>query len=489
MTVFVILIFIFLLQSVWLYISDLAGKDLDAVIIGKLLLFLIPSLIPMVLPLTILVASIMTFGSFSENYEFAAMKSAGISLQRAMRSLILFISLLSVTTFFFANDVIPWSKYKAINLRNNIKKLKPALGIVEGMFNQMEDYNIKVAKKTGKNGQDLHDVIVHKKMDRGNGLIVIKAKRGKLVSSKESDILSFILYDGTVYQPIYSSDYRERRRRPFIKNTFDEYQFNIDLSGYNDVDMGDTQYTDVASMLDVSELRVAVDSLSQAYNQRQDNYANTIMSRNGTKELLTKLEEKTPETKLEIKDKHDIDSRHLKQDTISYNFANLSEFYQSYSLRTNMRVVNLALTSSQGTLRTIQSKNDSFKREMKKLNKAEIEIHDKFALAIMCYVLFFVGAPMGAIIRKGGIGLPMVVAILLFLIYYYIGMFAKNSAENNSISPFIATWLSTFIMLPLSVYVTYRATTDQGLVNFDFITVPLQNFFRKIGLDKLKKKK
>src|SRR5699024_2901146 len=134
----------------------------------------------------------------------------------------------SVTTFFFANDVIPWSKYKAINLRNNIKKLKPALAIVEGMFNQVGEYNIRVEKKTGKNGQDLHNVIIHKKIEKGRGLIVVKAKTGKLISSENSDILSLKLYDGTQYQRIYAKNYKERRRRPFIKNSFDEYTFNID---------------------------------------------------------------------------------------------------------------------------------------------------------------------------------------------------------------------------------------------------------------------
>jgi len=242
-TVFVILILIFLLQSVWVYISELAGKDLDAAIIARLLFYLIPNLIPMVLPLTILVASIMTFGSFSENYEFAAMKSSGISLQRAMRSLIFFISLLSITTFFFANDVIPWSRYKSINLRRNISKLKPALAIVEGSFNQIGDYNIKVAKKTGKNGQDLHDVIIHVKQKRNLEMIVIKAERGKLQGSEDSDILPLILYDGTVYQDVATTTYKARRKAPYVKNKFDEYRFNIDISGFNDVDLDDDQFT------------------------------------------------------------------------------------------------------------------------------------------------------------------------------------------------------------------------------------------------------
>src|SRR5699024_7907940 len=144
--------------------------------------------------------------------------------------------------------------------------------------------------------------------------------------------------------------------------------------------------------------------------------------------------------------------------------------------------------STRGTLGTIQGKKKNFGKKRERLNKMEIEIYDKYALAVMCYVLFFVGAPLGAIIRKGGIGMPMVVAILLFLTYYYIGMFAKNSAQNGLIRQVFATWLSTFTMLPLSVAVTYRATTDQGIFSIDKLTDPLRKFFAKIGLAKKKKK-
>lgn len=513
-TVFVILILIFLLQSVWVYISELAGKDLDAAIIARLLFYLIPNLIPMVLPLTILVASIMTFGSFSENYEFAAMKSSGISLQRAMRSLIFFISLLSITTFFFANDVIPWSRYKSINLRRNISKLKPALAIVEGSFNQIGDYNIKVAKKTGKNGQDLHDVIIHVKQKRNLEMIVIKAERGKLQGSEDSDILPLILYDGTVYQDVATTTYKARRKAPYVKNKFDEYRFNIDISGFNDVDLDDDQFTNSASMLNISELRTSLDSLSQAYNHDRENLLLTLTGRNGMRKIfsdnpanigenqpaevssdeeeLEEAQEADSVAKAEIQQSLDDTSSSLAKDSEpkeTYDINNLEEFFESYAPRFRTQMMNLAMTTTEGTLRTIKGKRQNFNKKEERLNITEIEIHDKYALAVMCYVLFFVGAPLGAIIRKGGIGMPMVVAIILFLVYYYIGMFAKNSAKDGSISPFIATWISGFIMLPLSILVTYRATTDQGFFNPEKILSPIRKFFAKFGLTKRKKKK
>lgn len=539
---------------------------MDVEVVAKLLFYLTPNLIPMVLPLTILVASIMTFGNFSENYEFAAMKSSGISLQRAMRSLIFFISILSVTTFFFANDVIPWSRYKSINLRRNIQKLKPSLAIVEGSFNQVGDYNIKVGKKTGKNGEDLEDVIIHKKMDKNRGMIVIKAESGKLKGSKDSDMLALILYDGTLYQKIHATNYKQRRRRPFVKNQFGEYRFNIDLSGFNDVDFDSDDFSNSASMLNISELRTALDSLSERFNGDRQNYLSTLLSRTGTEKLLQKNTVKSEIKEAELYEGVDVDSvqynpktkeiKPYKGDTLTketveffetaskflveseekdtlvnlskdekwddaeeikqitstsdgtkdeslrakpvdesdkdetdkdYDIATLDDFFNSYEVREQKQLTNLALSSTEGTLRTIKGKKQNFRKKAERLNITEIEIHDKYALAVMCYVLFFVGAPLGAIIRKGGIGMPMVVAIVLFLVYYYIGMFAKNSAKDGSISPFIATWISTFIMLPLSIMVTYRATTDRGFFNPDSVIDPIRRLFSKVGLVRRKK--
>ena len=217
--------FIFLLQSVWVYISELAGKDLDINIILKFLLFVSPRLVVLVLPLTILLVSIMVFGDFSENYEFAAMKSTGISLQRAMKSLSIFIVFLSIVSFFFANNVIPLAEYNFFNLRRNIARVKPAMAIAEGQFNQLKDINIKVSKKTGKNGQFLEDVIIHQKKGNTFGnYTVIKSKTGEFISDENSDILQLILYDGNYYDELQPANYVKRtKNRPLVKSTFERY--------------------------------------------------------------------------------------------------------------------------------------------------------------------------------------------------------------------------------------------------------------------------
>src|SRR5690554_5186000 len=208
--------FIFVLQTIWLYISELAVKDLDVWIILKFLCYFSPKMMPLVLPLTILVTSLMVFGSFSENYEFAAMKSTGISLQRAMGSVMAFILLISITAFFFANNVIPYSEYKWQNLRRNISQFQPSMVIAEGQFSQIGDmFNIKVEKKTGNRGQYLEDVIIHKKNEkRPNGnFTVIKSKNGELTSKEGSNTLSLILKDGNYYEEIQATKATDQRKK------------------------------------------------------------------------------------------------------------------------------------------------------------------------------------------------------------------------------------------------------------------------------------
>ncbi len=451
--------FIFVLQTIWLYIGELAGKDLDFMIIMKFLLYFSPKLVPLVLPLSILLTSIMTFGSFAENYEFAAMKSSGISLQRAMRSLTVFILLVSVTAFFFANNVIPAAEYKSINLRKNIAQLKPAMAISEGVFNEVGDINIKVDEKSGDKDQYLTDVIIHKKSQRRSGnFTVIKATEGELVGSTDSNILSLILTDGNYYDELEATSPSSRNKKPFAKSYFEEYVINIDLSNFNDVDLDEERYSNSHNMLKISELNETIDSFSTAYNQDMERFSRTMYSRSGINNLSVNIKPK--------------DSLIPVENTILEAFDN----YRS------SQIVNLAIGNINGAVVSLQAKRNEFKQAEKRLNKFEIALHEKYVLGVACIVLFFVGAPLGAIIRKGGMGLPMVMAILLFLTYHFIGIFAKNSAEEGSMSPFLASWLSTIIMLPIGILLTYRATTDQGLFTFSSLFEPVKKLFKRTGI-------
>ena len=206
--------FIFVLQGLWLYISELAGKDLDIVTTFKFIFYYSPKLIPLVVPLTVLLASIMVFGNFAENYEFAAMKSTGISLQRAMRSLSIFIVSLGFACFFFANNVIPWGEYNFYNLRRNIAKVKPALAIAEGQFNEIGNINIRVDNKSGERGQFLDGVLIHQKKSfrRGNYTTIV-AEKGELKSAEDSNILKLELTNGNFYDELITRDMRKFNKR------------------------------------------------------------------------------------------------------------------------------------------------------------------------------------------------------------------------------------------------------------------------------------
>lgn len=456
-SVFIILMFIFVLQTIWLYISELAGKDLDVWIIMKFLWYFAPKMMPLVLPLTILVTSLMVFGSFSENYEFAAMKSTGISLQRAMGSVMAFILLLSVVAFFFSNNVIPYSEYKWQNLRRNIQQFQPSMVIAEGQFSQIGDmFNIKVEKKSGNRGQYLEDIVIHKKNEkRPNGnFTVIIANNGELTSKEGSNTLSLILKDGNYYEDIQTTKAADQKKEPFAKSYFEEYAINIDLTALNSRDIEKDNKVENQSMYNIQELRSEIDSLSKTYSSDIESYTKNMYYRSGVEKF---IEEEKEESKIQA-------PRQISENSI----------LDIYKPAERLQIVKLALNNTKGTLQTVEAKKIEFKAKTKQLNKNEIALHEKYTFGVACIILFFVGAPLGAIIRKGGMGLPMVIAIMMFLTYHFIGIFAKNSAEDGTMAPFIASWLNTAIMLPLGVWLTYRATTDQGIFDFD-------SFVQRIG--------
>jgi len=456
LNIFIILMFIFLLQSVWLYIQEIAGKDLDAYVIFKFLMFVAPSLVVLVLPLSVLLTSIMTFGSFAENYEFAAMKSTGISLQRAMKSIIVFILGMSIVSFLFANYVIPASQLEFLNLRRNIAKAKPALAIVKGQFNAIgNDINIKIADKYGDRDQYLTDVIIHKKdPTRIGNYTVIKADKGEFISSVDDPVLSLQLQDGNYYDEVKQKNLRKKSRAPFVKSYFETYTLNIDLSVLDEVDYNAKDIDNNYKMLNISELDSNLTKKSIRFNKELREFGHLFVKGANFQEILTKFKAEPKDSVSEI-------------------------LLENYEAKERVQILELAKSNIKNSIVTIENRKKTLGKRIKELNKFEIAIHDKYVLAFSCIILFFVGAPLGAIIRKGGLGLPIVIGVVIFLTYHFVGIFAKNSAEDDSLSPFIASWLSTFIMLPLGIYLTYRATTDQGLFDLDGFVEPIKRLFEK----------
>lgn len=452
-SVFTILMMIFILQSVWVYISELAGKDLELEVVFKFLLYVSPRIVVLVLPLTILLASIMVFGGFAENYEFAAMKSTGISLQRAMKSLSVFIVFLAVISFFFANSVIPLAEFNFYSLRRNIAKVKPAMIIAEGQFNQLGAINIKVAEKSGENGEFLKDVIIHQKKGSYNGnFTVIKSKTGEFISDESSDVLQLLLFDGNYYDEIQPADYTKRtKNRPQVKSTFEKYIINIDASQFNDVDFTKKESITKHTMLNVIDLNTAIDSLSTKRDKILTNFSNTMLKKTNQYAL-------------------NLNYKAIELDSLT-EAVDILKLYES---RKKIQLIDLAINTVQNAKKDLKNKSKTMLNSQVNINKHIVAFHDKFALGLSCIILFFVGAPLGALIRKGGIGLPLIIAILIFLTYHFISLFAKNSSEDSSIDPVLAAWMSSLILLPFSIYLTSRATKDRALIDADSILIPLK---------------
>jgi lipopolysaccharide export system permease protein len=442
------------LQVVWLFISELAGKDLDIFMIIKFLLYKMPSIIPLVLPLSVLLASIMTFGSLAENYEFAAMKSSGISLQRAMRSLTYFIILLSIVAFIFANNVIPFAEYKFINFRRNIAQVKPAMAIAEGQFSEVGLYNIKVEKKSGEGGRFLSQVTIHKKSVLGSGSnTVIKAKKGELISNENSNVLKLVLKDGNYYEDIIPKKFEERNKVPFAKSEFKKYIINIDLSKLNNANLDEEQISNTNTMLTVGELKFTIDSLEKNYKKDVISFTENISQRSTITNRITPIAE--------------------QQNIFSFNniLQNFSDTEKSNILKaasSNVESINFSLESSKYEIQDKQ----------KNINQHWIALYDKFVIAYACMLMFFIGAPLGAIIRKGGLGLPIVFSILIFIIFHFINTFGKKVAGQDEISPFMGCWMSSFVLTPLAILLTKRATDDKGFsINFDWLTAYFSRLF------------
>ncbi|MBM1107309.1 LptF/LptG family permease [Aurantibacter crassamenti] len=478
---FVILMFIFIFQAIWLFIDDFAGKGLDIAIISKFFLYMMPSLTEKVLPLTVLLSSILTFGSFAENYEFAAMKASGISLQRSMLSLIVFVTFLGGVTFYFANSVIPASEQKIYNMRRNIAKVKPAAAIEEGVFSDFEGMSIKVDSKHGEKDRFLNNVIIHQKTATQINKTVIKAKTGELISSEDSEVIQLVLRDGNHYEDVEVKDSRDKLKHPFLKTEFEIYRMNIEAPELGGEDLEAEGGISTDKMKSVGRLTKDIDSLRNDNLKIVRAFSKNISHRAGAFPFIKKDTVKINLNEKLIK----ADSTNLLRqpddlvkviaDSIktTANVIGLFNEWQQIQLYTS------AKNNITNVISSIKGKKEELDKRYEIYNRHILSLHKKFALALSCIILFFVGAPLGAIIRKGGIGLPLVIAVLLFLVYYFLGVFAENYAKKSNIHPILGAWLSTMIMLPLGIFLTKRATADKGMMNFGNAIDYFKKLFRK----------
>ncbi|MEL0240910.1 MAG: LptF/LptG family permease, partial [Flavobacteriaceae bacterium] len=437
-----------------------------------------------VMPLAVLLTSILTYGSLAEYYEFAAIKASGISLFRAMRSTLIFSIILAIATFFVANNIIPASEQKIFNLRRNIAQVKPSAAIVEGIFTDIEntDMTIKVGQKYGDNDRLLKDVLIHQKSENQQNTVVISATSGEFISNENSNLLELVLYDGYYYEEILPSKAKDRENHPFARANFDTYIKYIDLSSLNEIDLDKESSITTDKMKPMRQLLSDIDSLRINNDEQIEAFTENTLTRIGAldvgaNEFLrpTNEESKTLELRTHTGPK--------PTDPDSIFFAKLSTPKDSILRLIPSWQRSQALKSARNNLAslkiTVAQKGSEMGKRFEFYNRHIIQLHKKFALALSCILLFFIGAPMGALIRKGGLGLPMVIAIIFFLSYHFLGVFAENYAKRGNIHPIIGAWFSTFVMLPIAFYLSRLALLDRGLIAINLnILKPITRLFK-----------
>ena len=458
---FFIILFILIMQALWLQFDKIAGKGIGLVIIMKFLGYMALMMVPTALPVAILLSSIMALGGLAENYEFAAVKSAGISLQRFIRPLVVLMVFMSLGNFLFLNYVFPYASLKSKNLIYNMKMKEPGLALIPGTFNtEIPNYSIKFDEKYGPEENLLKNVLIYELKSNAVNNKVITAQKGEIVSEEGSRYLTLILEDGYYYEDIIRTraNREQRKKMEFTKAHFDKYMVNIDVSEIGDFDPDDVKYKTGKEMLSLKQLDFYIDSLQSPYHEFIYNRADRLYQSIRGNKLV----------------KDSLNQRPLKP-----------EILDNFDEDTKGTLVDNAYIAAQGNRENLENFKNSLKDRQKIINGYHVEFHKRIAFSVACLVLFFVGTPLGSIIRKGGFGLPMIMAIVIFVIYFFISTLGKNMAESNTVSPFIGGWMATFVLLPLGVLLMIRATNDKGIFNVDTFLQPLVNVINKIfKLDK-----
>ena len=446
------------MQFFWLYIDDLVGKGLDLLTILQLVGLVSVSTFTTALPLALLFSSIMTFGNLGESFELIAIKAAGIPLIRFMRPLFMFTIFLAGIAFLFSNNIIPVTQMKLTNLKYEIIIAKPAIDLKEGIFyDKIDGYVIKLGKKES-NDSVMHNItIFEKRFGLQDNLIM--AESGVMRVSANKKFLEFIMYNGWRYQ---ERGARSTTNTEFTRLYFKEYKKVFDLKSFQLNKTSDVLYD--PKMLSVRQLDKAMDSLQnkdsfyiKKTNADVASYLR-FMNYKDSSQLFNAKKKITPLKKFST----------LIPDSLISSIQ-LTSGYQFSSLIYNITAIA-----------------DTYKDNKKANSLHGIEWHRKFTLSFACFVLFLIGAPLGSIIRKGGLGTPLVLAIIFFVIFFLLNNFGEKLAKSGQWDVFSGMWMSSMILIPFGLFLTYKAMRDSQLFNQEFyyrllqpIKVTLQKYFKK----------
>ncbi|WP_068596366.1 LptF/LptG family permease [Vaginella massiliensis] len=470
--IFSILFFIFIVQFAWQQMDKYVGKGLDWLTIGELIFYMGINVIQLVLPLTILLGSIMTFGGFGERYELAAMKASGLSLVRILRSVFVLVVFLSVGLYLFGDYMMPYSQRKARQIMYTIVKSRPAMQISEGIFiNTIPGYSMKVNRVEGENNEKLTDIFIHQQLvkmirdENGHEQAVdqdpmtIIAQKGSLkTDSVNPRFLKLELFDGIAYtEEVFGKNFEQRKRQNNETTKFDTLNFYIDISllvdKTTDQDPGN-HYKN----LQAKDLKLLIDSVKLANQEfytrsAENNYLNAIYYDQQMKDL---SEQKNADNHPSITlDKVNPDRRDLN--------------------------LNNAIISIERDINNNHFNIEEDKSRKKFMSRITLHYHRNWSYAVTCIIFFFIGAPLGAIVKKGGVGMPVIISIIVFILYFIVNLTAENMAKNGTMHPFLAGWAANFLFFPFSILLLLKANNDSGLFDLSKYTDPLIKFFGKFN--------
>jgi lipopolysaccharide export system permease protein len=448
---FFVTLFVLVMQFFWLYMDELIGKGLGMWMILKLLLYMSSTMVPMALPLGVLLASIMTFGNLGENFELVAIKSSGISLLRFMRPLLVFMIFVSFGAFLFNNNVIPVANLKALSLLYDLRNSKPTFNIRPGQFNNdIKGFSIRVGSKD-RDGKVIRDIIIYDQSSgMGNDNVII-AERGEMIPTADKQALIFRLKNGWRYE---EQQDRGQSKRPQTRLHFQTWDKVFDMSSFKVTRTNQDLFKNAYQMMNVSQLNEGIDSM----RRRKKTIARTTGSYLAPYQLAFKEDKEGQEFVKKIKNnkpalrKYDTSFSELVPDSLKAGTLQLAV--------ANIRSMKglLDMTAIDGKM---QSEN---------YTRYNIEWHRKFTLSFACILLFLIGAPLGAIIRKGGLGMPLVVAVAFFVVFHITSVAGEKLAIANSLPPWVGMWMATLMLLPIAFILIQQARNDSQVFSKEWYT-------------------
>lgn len=435
------------MQFLWKYIDDLVGKGLNTWVLIELIFFQSARLVPMALPLAVLLSSIMTFGALGEHMELTAAKSAGISLIRMMRPLAFFVGAVSVGAFFFSNNVMPVANLKTATLIHDIQHQKPTVAIKERIFyNDIDGFNLRVEKKDA-DGNGLHHIIVYDHTSGMGADHIIMAEKGTLTQDDKGMSLTLLLENGNQFKDVKPKNPEEVTYEMY-RTHFASWEKKFDLSKFKLSRSDETFFKDMKQMMTLNQLRHQLDTIEierQTQIRTFHNYMQPYYNFRRT----------------------GIDSVEKKAAIAPLQFRDTRQLLRQFEPRERNAIMERALQQARNVKNYAEVVDNQLNFKKSAYAEHMIEVYRKFTLSVACLVLFFIGAPLGSIIRRGGLGWPLFYAILLFIVYHVSSIIGEKMAEKLVVTTFTGMWLSTFVLTPLGLWLTYKAANDSKLFYAD----------------------